>query len=287
MAIKLTFKETESQMLIERQLYVRHYSLMLDKERCIGCEICMMVCPREAIEIVKPKRVEGEKLKRPTIRVDEKKCSFCGICDAICPFEAFTLKINGEELVPVLEMGTFPNLIRRVSVDEARCPVDCDECAEACPFDLIKVSADDRGMVHVEVDVDHCPGCRLCELECPEGAITVRRIFSGIIKINQDKCPDGCRDCVDVCPIPGVLTVSSNGKVEVNDYCCIYCGSCRIVCPVEEALTLKRTEIAHSPIQSGAWNIALEKLTSTHDLAKELTRKRTFKVIDSTKRRVG
>jgi len=87
--------------------------------------------------------------------------------------------------------------------------------------------------------------------------------------------------------VPGVLTVSDYGKVEVNEYCCIYCGVCKIVCPVEDALTLKRTVIAHAPVQSGAWNSALEKLTSTKGLTKELTSKRMVKAIESTKRRMG
>ena len=286
--MKLTFTETEEQMIIERILYTRRYSLILDKNRCVGCEICQIICPREAIEIIKPVKTEGEKLKHPSIKVNEKKCSFCGMCDAICPFGAFILTINGERIVPVLEKESFPPLIRQVEVDESKCPLDCKECEEACPFNLIKVSKDEiRGIVKIDIDIDHCPGCRLCELKCPEEAIRVRKIFSGVIRINQEKCPEGCRDCVDVCPIPDVLRVSENGKVEVNDYCCIYCGVCKIVCPVEDALELKRTVVAHAPVRSGAWNSALEKLTSTKDLAKELTSKRMVKVIESTRRRVG
>jgi len=288
MVMRLTCTETDGQLIIERSLYARRYSLVLDKNRCIGCDICQIVCPREAIEVIKPDKVEGEQLKRPSIKVDQNKCSFCGICEAICPFGAFTLTINGERIVPVLEKESFPSLMRQVEVDEAKCPLDCNECEEACPFNLIKVSKDEKNKtVKVNIDVDHCPGCRLCELECPEEAIRVKRIFLGIIQIDPEKCPEGCRDCVDVCPIPDVLTVSQDGKVEVNEYCCIYCGVCKIVCPVEEALMLKRTSVAHAPIRSGAWNSALEKLTSTEGLTKELTRKRMVKAIESTKRRVG
>mgnify|MGYP000038161183 CR=1 FL=1 len=288
MVMKLSSTETEEQIIIERILYTRRYSLILEKNRCVGCEICQVICPREAIEIIKPIKVEGEKLTRPSIKVDEKRCSFCGMCDVICPFGAFTLKINGDEKIPILEKESFPRLIRQVEVDESKCPSDCDECQDACPFNLIHVSKDEvKGTVKVDVDIDHCPGCRLCELKCPEEAIKVKRIFSGIIQIDQRKCPEGCCDCVDVCPVPEVLTVSNNGKVEVNEYCCIYCGVCRIVCPVEGALSLTRTVIAHTPVQSGAWNAALEKLTSTQDLAKELTSKRMVKAIESTKRRIG
>jgi hypothetical protein len=39
---------------------------------------------------------------------------------------------------------------------------------------------------------------------------------------------------------------------------------------VDEALTVKRTKIHHTPIHSGTWNKALERLTSPHDAVKEL-----------------
>ncbi|OYT47809.1 hypothetical protein B6U79_03655, partial [Candidatus Bathyarchaeota archaeon ex4484_231] len=116
---------------------------------------------------------------------------------------------------------------------------------------------------------------------------TVRKIVSGFIKINTDKCPEGCRDCVDVCPIPGVLNVSDDGKAEVDDFCCIYCGVCRIVCPVEEAIQLDRSSVLHTPVRSGAWNKALEKLTSTKGVTKELRSKLTAKVRETVRRRVG
>ena len=74
---------------------------------------------------------------------------------------------------------------------------------------------------------------------------------------------------MDVCPINGTLTVT-NGKVEVNEATCTYCGACKVVCPVDAALTLKRTKVLHTPIHSGAWNKTLERVTSPLDAAKEL-----------------
>jgi len=286
MVMKLLKTQSDDELLIERVMYTRRYSLVLDKSRCVGCEICQIVCPKEAIEIIKPVKIEGEKLKQPTIMIDENKCSFCGICNAICPFGALTLKINGEKVVPVLEKESFPELIREIEVDEKRCPIDCKECEEACPFSLIKVSIDkNHDKVKVDIDKEHCPGCRLCEIKCPEGAIRVRKIITGTIKINKEKCPEGCHDCLDVCPVPGVLYVTGNGKVDVNDFCCIYCGICKVVCPVEEALTIQRTSIYHTSIHSGAWNKALEKLTSTKEMAKELRSKLMIKARESVKRR--
>ena len=102
------------------------------------------------------------------------------------------------------------------------------------------------------------------------GAIKVKKAFEGIISINQEKCPEGCKDCLDVCPIPGALTLGEDKKVHVNELFCTYCGACKNVCPVDEALIVKRTKVHHTPIHSGTWNKALERLTSPADAAKEL-----------------
>ena len=59
-------------------------------------------------------------------------------------------------------------------------------------------------------------------------------------------------------------------KVHVNELICTYCGACKNVCPVDEALTVKRTKVLHTPIHSGTWNKALERITSSADAAKEL-----------------
>ena len=97
----------------------------------------------------------------------------------------------------------------------------------------------------------------------------MRKTFEGKIAIDQAKCPEGCKDCVDVCPIKGTLKFT-DGKVQVNEATCTYCGACKVVCPVDEALTLKRTKVLHTPIHSGTWNKTLERITSPMDCAKEL-----------------
>ena len=288
MPMKIVKTETEDELAVDRIMHARHYSLLLDKNRCIGCEICQTVCPREAIEIKKPTKIEGQELTSPSITIDENKCQFCGICNTICPFGALTLKINDERTVPVLRTESFPQIIHEIEVDATRCPKDCNDCEEVCPFDLIKVSVDrNSGKVNVEIDKDHCPCCRLCEAECPYDAIHTRKIIFGSITVNNEKCPDGCRDCVDVCPIPGTLYTSTEGKVHANESPCIYCGVCRIVCPVEGALEIQRTSVHHTPVHSGAWNKALEKLASTEGMTKELRSKLIVKAQESVRRRLG
>ncbi len=282
-------------------LHAKQYSLTLDKNKCTGCGICMTICPREAIEVKKTPKTEGEAAKPPTVTLSEEKCTYCGVCEALCPFGALSLKINGEHVIPVVDSESFPQLIREITVDESKCGLECAEIEEPCPLNLIKVSvhtADGKEVtdptsrpdkaslkVTLKVDTDSCPCCRLCEMKFPDGAIKIEKIFHGSLRIHREKCPEGCHDCLDVCPIPGVLYLSDDGKVHVNELNCVYCGVCDVACPIEGTLELNRTSIRHTVVRSGAWNKALEKLGSTKAMTKELKTKSGKKLHESMKSR--
>lgn len=299
--MKLLKNETESKLTIEMILHAKRYSLALDKDRCTGCGICKEICPREAIEIKKTPKEDGEKAKPPTIDISKEKCHYCGMCDPICPFGALNVRINGEHMIPVIDSESFPQLVREIEVDATKCDLGCVDCEKACPLNLIKVSArtpdgeevtdiasrssKENLRIVVDIEKDFCPCCRLCEMKCPEGAIHVEKIFYGNLRITREKCPEGCQDCLNVCPISGAMYLSDDGKVHVNELCCIYCGVCKIVCPEEGALELHRTYIRHTPVHSGAWNKALEKIASTQVMTKELQTKSLTKAQESLKKR--
>lgn len=287
MPVKLVKSEDANVLLLERNLYTKRYTLLLNRSKCVGCELCEIACPKEAIKVIKPSdfREFEEPPKRITATVLEDKCNFCGVCSEICIFGAFKQSVNGRDFIPVLESESFPKIIHDVKVDESKCPPGCKICEEACPLHLIKVEFDSDGkVIKVNVNSEDCPGCRICEVKCPYGAIHARKIIAGVIKINVELCPEGCRYCVDACPIPGVLTIDENGKVKVNELFCVYCGACRKACPVNGAIELRRISIYHTTVKSGAWNKALEKLTSTLDMSKELRSKSLLKAYDSVKR---
>ncbi|UCC33545.1 MAG: 4Fe-4S dicluster domain-containing protein [Candidatus Bathyarchaeota archaeon] len=303
MPLKLLKTNMDKEQTIERVLHAKRYALTLDKELCTGCGICAAICPREAIEIKKSPKVEGERVEPPTINIDEQKCHYCGMCGPICPFGAIEVKVDGEHLISVLESESFPQFIREIDVDTTKCDLDCVDCEEACPLELIKVrvtSPDGEEVrdikswpgkenlkVVVDIDKNLCPCCRLCELKCPDDAIRVRKMIQGFIKITPERCPENCQDCLDVCPITGALYLSEDEKVHVNELFCIYCGACKMVCPEEDALELQRTSIRHTPIRSGAWNKALEKLTSTKEMTKELQAKSVKKVKETVEKRLA
>jgi len=284
MPMRVQKTEQNKKLVVERIHHAKNYRLSLDRELCVGCEICSLICPREAITATKRPKEAGQKTQPARIDVDETKCHYCGICVSICPYGAVQVTIDGKNIASVVDKESFPQLIREIKVDTEKCPTNCTDCEEACPLDLIKVTANPKtNKVKIDIKEAQCPCCRVCEIKCPEGAIRVRRIFTGKLKINQEKCPPDCQDCLDVCPTTGALYLSEkDGKVYVDELFCTYCGVCKIVCPVEGALELSRSTIHHTPVRSGAWNKALEKLTSTGEMTKELRgkgKKRTMEAV--------
>jgi 4Fe-4S ferredoxin len=283
--MKLQKTESDKQLRVERIHHAKTYCLTVDRSLCVGCELCSLICPREAIEVNKQPKADG-KARHPVIDIDETKCHYCGICSAICPYGALQVAVDGQSLASVVEKESFPQLIREITVDATKCPTDCTECEDACPLNLITVSADpETHEVKIAIKEEQCPGCRICEVNCPEDAIRVRNILTGRLIIHQEKCPANCRDCLDVCPITGALYLSDqDGKVHVNEFFCTYCGACRLVCPEEGALELSRSTIHHTPVRSGAWNKALEKLTSTGELTKELRGKGKRRTMEAVRK---
>jgi len=289
MPLKTVKKDEADTLTLEWVLHIKSYKITLDKARCAGCQICSLACPKEAIKLAKQPKLPNEKAKKALVDIDLEKCNFCGICDVTCPYGAIKLTINGKHDLSVLAKGSYPELIRDIKVDTSQCPKDCDECEDTCPLSLIKVTREgydgklvekiaslkpnQMNCVQINLDIqkEYCPTCRVCEFKCAQGVIRVRKFMEGKISICPTKCPKGCTDCLDVCPITGALYLSEkNQKVYANELFCDYCGSCKVVCPVDEALTLRRTKIHHTPVRSGAWNKALKKITSPVDAVKEL-----------------
>lgn len=56
-----------------------NFSIMFDREKCIGCTNCMKKCPTQAI-----------RLKDGKANIDINRCIHCGECIKICPYEAYS-----------------------------------------------------------------------------------------------------------------------------------------------------------------------------------------------------
>lgn len=115
-------------------------------------------------------------------------CIGFGTCTHVCKFDAITVKN------------------RLAVVDYKRC-TGCGTCVKACPKGIIKLIPFDAvcwvgcmsvndGKTTGQYCSTGCISCRLCEKNCPSGAITVN---NHVASIDYDKCL-GCGLCAQKCP---------------------------------------------------------------------------------------
>ncbi len=115
-------------------------------------------------------------------------CVGLGTCVKACPFEAITV-----------ESG-----VAVVHYEKCR---GCGVCVAACPKGIIQlipfdakhwigcISEADGKKTRRVCDVG-CISCKLCEKNCPTGAV---RVDNSVAKIDYSLC-SGCDKCVDKCP---------------------------------------------------------------------------------------
>jgi len=56
--------------------------IVYDKEKCIGCKLCIKVCPTNAIEF---------KEKEKKIKIYLSRCCFCSQCNDVCPVKCLSM----------------------------------------------------------------------------------------------------------------------------------------------------------------------------------------------------
>lgn len=132
-------------------------------------------------------------------------CIGLGTCASACPFDAIKV-IDG---------------VAVVEYDKCR---GCGVCVAACPKHIIKLipydsthwvgcmSAEKGAVTRKQCQVG-CIGCRLCEKNCPESAITIN---GALASIDYSKCVDCCI-CVSKCPRHIIWSADTqNGRLTIS-----------------------------------------------------------------------
>jgi 4Fe-4S ferredoxin len=252
-------------VIMEQRLLKAVNDLILNAETCTGCGICVDACPEEAIVLgpVGAAR-RGAVDEAAPVDVNPEKCSYCGVCVIMCPFNAMTLRIDGEERLPILEKEGFPTYDMVTTIDEEKCD-RCTICEEVCPRDAIArdvpafEGGDETGRPRetalqtkttFTVDAEKCDVCGICGELCP--SITVVRNapnpatgkIEGEVKWEESTC-DGCKICVEACPQEcitlerEVISDRLPGKVDIQQDNCCTCTWCVRTCPTE-AITVEK-----------------------------------------------
>ena len=116
------------------------------KERCIGCELCSIACPANAITVIgaenapDDRRSPGERYAA-RYEIDELRCIFCGMCEEACPTDAIVLTPRFE--MADYRRGSFIYAKDRLLVPpEAGVGTAPDERPGGIPGDLGRVARD-------------------------------------------------------------------------------------------------------------------------------------------------
>lgn len=270
-------RETAAGLELTRRLFVDEVTLRLDKQLCLKCDVCSLVCPREAVAII-----PGE--EDLDIAIDPRLCLLCEVCAHFCPVGAITLSYNGRPKTILLDHHGLAPFFPKITMDKDRClhpcppvpdgelhwcrrelklihhtlnecPKQCHKCLAACPRQAIVL---DAAGLHTMPQEDLCLRCAQCLQACEYEAIAVTPQWRATLRIDDRKCPPDCHKCINLCPVRAIAREGERVFFRLEQ--CAYCGVCRNICD-EDAITLVREEVVAQPGEySLAWEHAVAKL---------------------------
>lgn len=94
----VTIRYPEEKRKLPTRSRGRHYLTKWNdgQERCVGCELCAIVCPSQAIYVKPAENTEqdphshGERYASD-FQINMLRCVFCGYCEEACPTGAIVL----------------------------------------------------------------------------------------------------------------------------------------------------------------------------------------------------
>lgn len=272
-------RETPRDIELCLRMYQERVELRLDKEACLRCEICSLVCPRGAAQVF------------PTdsgldITIDPRLCVLCEICAHFCPTGAVTLRLNGAPKTIFVDHQGLAPFYPKVGMDKGRCtepcpegaegrehwcrqqlklvgglptecPKHCHKCLAACPRQAIILDPEGK---HTMPEPDLCLRCTQCLAVCEYEALTVNPLFIADLEIDDRKCPTDCMLCIEACPVKAI--VREGERVYRKTDTCSFCGVCYNICDYDAIILIRREVVAAPGEFSHAWEEAVNRLLS-------------------------
>ncbi|MDR5682851.1 MAG: NADH-quinone oxidoreductase subunit NuoI [Armatimonadota bacterium] len=94
----VTIQYPEERPTVPQRFKGRHWLTLYPDgdERCVGCELCVIVCPSQAIyvkaaENTPQRRVSKGERYAEEFQINMLRCIFCGFCEEACPTGAIVL----------------------------------------------------------------------------------------------------------------------------------------------------------------------------------------------------
>jgi NADH-quinone oxidoreductase subunit I len=118
----VTTRYPEVKTQVEPRFKGRHWLTRYEDglERCVGCELCVIVCPSQAIYVKAAENTPEQQTSKgeryaEQFQINMLRCIFCGFCEEACPTGAIVLgrdyELSGftrESLIYTKEMLTEP-----------------------------------------------------------------------------------------------------------------------------------------------------------------------------------
>ena len=159
-SIGFSMKKEGATVAFDRRTAKGVRTLSYNVEECVGCGLCFVSCPFEAIELGPVGAVTKNVSDSQKLTIDPQKCVLCGICTGVCPFKVIEITDGG---VTPAGSAQFMTYDRDFVFDPEKCaPLDdgslCDLCEKACPRDAIKCSISE-GTNTIDFEERPCSYC--------------------------------------------------------------------------------------------------------------------------------
>ncbi|MGI6765796.1 MAG: 4Fe-4S dicluster domain-containing protein [Lentihominibacter sp.] len=222
-------------------------NVVIDREKCSGCEACLTGCVREIIEMVPADATNfipcsSKDNEQETLTVCGYGCIGCGDCALACPKDAIEMvmgdKVDG----------------RYARIDYSKCE-GCITCTVKCRKKIIVDTMHDLTEAKEEVALVRCTGGAMGNTKLKKaGYEDCRTIVDMKVDLDSlDVCEYGCMgfgDCTKVCRYDAIT--NKYGLAQVDPDKCVGCGDCYRECPKNKIEMVPYIGVKQAACQSQA-----------------------------------